>query len=59
MPQGQVGQIAGQRAYGCGREMHTNGSLDWLDIFEFVAVSFINTSFEHFAEDYPTGQGPF
>ena len=53
------GQIAGQLAHGCGREMHTSGSLGWLDIFEFVNVSFINTSFEHFVGRDPAGQGPF
>ena len=52
-------QTAGQLARGCGREMHTSGSLGLLDIFKFVATSFINTSFEHFAEHDPAGQGPF
>ena len=59
MPRGQVRQIAGQLARGRGREMHTSGSLGWLDIFKFVAVSLINTSFEHFAERDPAGQEPF
>ena len=42
----KLSQTAGQWLQGRGREMHTSGSLGWLDIFEFVAVSFINTSFE-------------
>ena len=53
------GQIAGQLAHGCGREMHTSGSLGWLDIFEFVTGSFITTSFEHFVERDSAGQELF
>jgi len=52
-------QTAGQLARGCGREMRTSGSLGWLDIFKFVATSFINTSFEHFAEHDSAGQESF
>ena len=55
----KLGQVAGQLTHGCGREMHTSGSLGWLDIFEFVAVSFINTSFEHFAGRDSAGQESF
>ena len=59
MPRGQVGQIAGQRAHGFGREMHTSGPLGWLDIFKFVAAAFITTSFEHFAGYNSAGQESF
>ena len=52
-------QTAGQLAHGCGREMHTSGSPGLPDIFKFVAVSLINTYFEHFAERDPAGQEPF
>ena len=52
-------QSAGQRAHGFGREMHTSGSLDLLDIFKFVAASLINTYFEHFAGRDSAGQESF
>ena len=55
----KLSQTAGQLAHGCGREMHTSGSLGLLDIFKFVAKSIMNTSFEHFAERDQAGQGPF
>lgn len=55
----KLSQAAGQRAQGCGREMHTSGSLGWLDIFKYVAASFINTSFEHFAWRDSAGQESF
>ena len=55
----KLGQVAGQLAHGYGREMHTSGSLGLPDIFKFVAVSLINTYFEHFAERDPAGQEPF
>ena len=53
------GQIAGQLAHDCGREMHTSGSLGRLDIFKFVAAAFITTSFEHFVERDSAGQKSF
>ena len=53
------GQTAGQLARGRGREMRTSGSLGWLDIFKYVAASFINTSFEHFAWRDSAGQESF
>ena len=52
-------QTAGQLAQGCGREMHTSGSPGLPDIFKFVAVSLINTSFEHFAWRDSAGQESF
>ena len=55
----KLGQVAGQLAHGCGRKMHTSGSLGRLDIFKFVAAAFINTSFEHFAGRDSAGKGPF
>lgn len=43
------GQIAGQLAHDCGREMHTSGSQHRSKIFKFIAESLINTYFEQFA----------
>ena len=41
---------AGQCLQGCGRAMHTSGSLGRLDIFKFVAAAFMNTYFEQIIE---------
>ena len=44
---------------GCGREMHTTGSIDCLEIFKFAATSFMNTYFEQVIERDLAGQDAF
>ena len=55
----KLSQAAGQRAHGCGREMHTSGSQHRSKIFKIAATSFINTHFEQFAACSHAGQSPF
>ena len=55
----KLSQAAGQRAQGCGREMHTSGSQHRSKIFKIAATSFINTHFEQFAACSHAGQSPF
>ena len=55
----KLGQVAGQLAHGCGRELHTSGSIGRLDVFKFAAAAFITTSFEHFAGRDSAGQELF
>lgn len=55
----KLSQAAGQRAQGCGRKMHTTGSIDCLKIFKFAAASFMNTYFEQIIERDLAGQDAF
>lgn len=52
-------QTAGHRLQGCGREMHTTGSIDCLEIFKFAATSFMNTYFEQIIERDLAGKDAF
>ena len=54
-----LSQIAGRRLQGCGREMHTTGSIVCLKIFKFAAMSFRNTYFEQTIERDLAGQDAF
>lgn len=54
-----LSQTAGRRLQGCGREMHTTGSIDCLNIFKFAAASFMNTYFEQVIERDLAGQDAF
>ena len=54
-----LSQTAGYRLQGCGREMHTTGSIDCLEIFKFAATSFMNTHFEQVIEHDLAGQDAF
>lgn len=54
-----LNQTAGRRLQGCGREMHTTGSIDCLIIFKFAATSLINTYFEQIIERDPAGKDTF
>ncbi len=54
-----LSQTAGPRLQGCGRKMHTTGSIDCLKIFKFAATSFMNTYFEQIIERDLAGQDAF
>ncbi len=54
-----LSQTAGRRLQGCGREMHTTGSIDCLKIFKFAAASLVNTYFEQVIERDLAGQDAF
>lgn len=54
-----LSQTAGPRLQGCGREMHTTGSIDYLKNFKFAATSFMNTYFEQIIERDLAGQDAF
>ncbi len=54
-----LSQTAGRRLQGCGREMHTTGSIDCLKIFKFAATSFRNTYFEQTIGRDLAGQDAF
>ena len=55
----KLGQAAGQRAQGCGRKMHTSGSIDCQRIFNFVRPWLITSFFEHFASHDFAGQAAY
>lgn len=44
---------------GCGRKMHTTGSIDFFKILKFAATSFMNTYFEQVIERDLAGQDAF
>lgn len=52
-------QTTGRRLQGCGRKMHTTGSIDCFIIFKFAATSFMNTYFEQVIERDLAGQDAF
>lgn len=54
-----LSQTAGRRLQGCGRKMHTTGSIDCLKIFKFAATSFMHTDFEQVIERDLAGQDAF
>ena len=54
-----LSQPAGRRLQGCGRKMHTTGSIDCFKIFKFAAKSFMNTDFEQVIERDLAGQDAF
>lgn len=54
-----LNQTAGRRLQGCGRKMHTTGSIDCFKIFKFAATSFMNTDFEQVIERDLAGQDAF
>lgn len=54
-----LSQPAGRRLQGCGRKMHTTGSIDCFKIFNFTATSFMNTDFEQVIERDLAGQDAF
>lgn len=54
-----LSQTAGRRLQGCGRKMHTTGSIDCLKIFKFAAASLVNTYFEQVIERDLAGQDAF
>ena len=55
----KLSQVAGQRAHGCGRKMHTSGPQHHPKIFKFIATTFMNTYFEQIIERDLAGQDAF